>query len=166
MTEMEMGIGLFLCNNIVSSVKIIKVQLQRISLDFKGVDLGFLLHFKNSDSPSVLAAYSQGTVRGRLWVTVQVRAGSCGSRSITGEMIVSRLWGHRPPPAPRSTGWPEHGGNQVEGIRAQGSDCWMQMAFSLYLSSLNNFCHVSVLQEKCHHNSSSDWQHVHVQPND
>lgn len=133
MTEMEMGIGLFLCNNIVSSVKIIKVQLQRISVGFKGVDLRFLLHFKNSDSPSVLAAYSQAPARGRLWVTVQVWAGSCGSRSIRGEMIVSRLWGHRPPPAPRSTGWPEHGGNQVEGIRAQGSDCWMQMAFSLYL---------------------------------
>ena len=123
MTEMEMGIGLFLCNNIVSSVKIIKVQLQRISVGFKGVDLRFLLHFKNSDSPSVLAAYSQAPARGRLWVTVQVRAGSCGSRSIRGEMIVSRLWGHRPPPAPRSTGWPEHGGNQVEGIRAQIAEC-------------------------------------------
>ena len=104
MTEMEMGIGLFLCNNIVSSVKIIKVQLQRISVGFKGVDLRFLLHFKNSDSPSVLAAYSQAPARGRLWVTVQVRAGSCGSRSIRGEMIVSRLWGHRPPPAPRTQG--------------------------------------------------------------
>ena len=28
---------------IVSSVKILKVQLQRISVDFNGVDLGFLL---------------------------------------------------------------------------------------------------------------------------
>ena len=89
---------------IVRSVKILKVQLQRISVDFKGVDLGFLLHLKNGDSPSVLAAYSQAPARGRLWVTVQVWAGSCGSRSIRGEMIVSRLWGHRPPPAPRSTG--------------------------------------------------------------
>ena len=94
MTEIVMmKIGLFLCNHIVSSVKILKVQLQRISVDFKGVDLGFLLHLKDCDSPPVLAAYCQAPARGRRWVTVQVWAGSCGSRSITGEMIVSRLWG-------------------------------------------------------------------------
>ena len=97
-----MKIGLFLFNHI-SSVKILKVQLQRISVDFKGVDLGFLLHLKDCDSPPVLAAYCQAPARGRRWVTVQVWAGSCGSRSITGEMIVSRLWGpgHRLHHAPQ-----------------------------------------------------------------
>ena len=52
------------------------------------------------------------------------------------------------------------GGYQGTGLRLLNANGLLP------LSSLNNFCHVSVLQEKCHHKSSSDWQHVHVQPND
>ena len=90
---------------IVSSVKILKVQLQRISVDFNGVDLGFLLPLVILPRCWLHIVRPQcAPARGRLWVTVQVWAGSCGSRSIRGEMIVSRLWGHRPPPAPRTQG--------------------------------------------------------------
>ena len=100
MTEMVMmKIGLFLCNHIVSSVKILKVQLQRISVDFKGVDLGFLLHLKDCDSPSVLAAYCQAPARGeavgdsaglgrQLWQQIYHWGDDC-----------VKIVGTRPPPA-------------------------------------------------------------------
>ena len=54
--------------------------------------------------------------------------------------------------------------NQLEHFREETELGMLNADGLLSLSSLNNFCHVSKLQEKCHHNSSSDWQHV--QPNE